>query len=143
MIPVKILKVHPDAEIPEYKTPGACAFDLALVEDAVIAPGEVARLRTGLVFCVPPGHALLVASRSSMPKKTGLIIPHGFGLIDEDYCGPEDELLLQVQNPTDAPVSVKKGDRLMQGLIVPIARAAFETVASLETPSRGGFGTTG
>jgi len=142
-IPVNILKVHPDAVIPEYQTAGACAFDFTLIEDATVAPGELARFRTGLVMCVPKDHALIIASRSSMPKKTGLIIPHGFGLIEEDYCGPNDELLLQAMNPTDQPIMVKKGDRLMQGLIVPIARVRFEEVSALETPTRGGFGSTG
>ena len=142
-IPVKILKLHPDAVIPEYKSAGAAGFDFVLVEDAKIAPGEIARLRTGLVICVPEGHVLFVTCRSSLPKKTGLTMPHGIGTIDADYCGPTDEILLVLKNATDAPVDVKKGERLCQGLIVPIAIARFEEVSGLDSPNRGGWGSTG
>ena len=83
-LPVEILKTHPDAQIPEYKTVGACAFDLSPVEDAVIQPGEIVRLRTGLVICVPEGYVLLVAARSSLPKKHGLCVPQGVGIVDND-----------------------------------------------------------
>ncbi len=142
-IPVEILKIHADAVIPEYKTPGSCAFDLSPIEDATIAPGEIVRLRTGLVVCVPEGYVLLIAARSSLPKKHGLCVPQGFGIVDNDYCGPADELLLQLLNFTDAPVAVKKGERLAQGMFVPFARAGFDTVETLSNPSRGGFGSTG
>lgn len=142
-VSVDILKTHPDALIPEYKTTGACAFDLAPIEDALIAPGEIVRLRTGLVICVPVGYVLLVAARSSLPKKHGLCVPHGVGIVDNDYCGPTDELLLQLLNFTDKPVEVKKGERLAQGMIVPFERVAFAEVADLASPSRGGYGSTG
>ena len=142
-IPVKILRIHPDAVIPEYKTAGACGFDFTIIEDRVIEPREIVRLRTGLVICVPPEHVLLIISRSSLPTKRGLIVPQSVGVIDQDFCGPNDELLIQVQNATDKPVEVKKGDRLCQGLVVPVAKAVFEEVDSLETSSRGGWGSTG
>jgi dUTP pyrophosphatase len=142
-LPVEILKIHPDAEIPEYKTAGACAFDLAPVEDATIAPGEIVRLRTGLVVRVPDGYVLLVAARSSLAKKHGLCVPQGVGIVDNDYCGPADELLLQLLNFTAAPVEVKKGERIAQGIFVPFARAAFSTVDAMSNPSRGGYGSTG
>ncbi|OGL66715.1 hypothetical protein A2856_03040 [Candidatus Uhrbacteria bacterium RIFCSPHIGHO2_01_FULL_63_20] len=142
-IPVKIFRRHPDAEIPAYQTIGACAFDLAVVEDAVIPPGGQVRLRTGLVVCVPEGHALVVAPRSSLFRKKGLIVPHSIGIVDMDFCGPDDEILLGLQNATDADVVVRKGERLCQGMILPISRAAFEEVTALDAPSRGGWGSTG
>ncbi len=142
-LPVNIFCNHPDAILPEYKTPGSCAFDLATIEDAIIQPGEIVRLRTGLVICVPDGHTLLIAARSSLPKKFGLCVPQGFGIVDTDYCGPEDEILLQLLNFTTEPKEVKKGDRLAQGMIVPIAKAEFAIVKNLDSSNRGGFGSTG
>lgn len=142
-IPVNIFCNHPDAVLPEYKTKGSCAFDLSTIEDATIAPREIVRLRTGLVICTPKDHVLIVASRSSIPKKFGLTVAQGIGIVDEDYCGPNDEVLLQLINFTDRPVSVTKGDRLAQGMILPVARAEFTVVKSLSTPNRGGFGSTG
>ena len=142
-LPVDIFRTHPDAVIPEYKTVGACAFDLSTIEDATIAPGEIVRLRTGIVICVPAGFVLLVAARSSLPKKHGLCVPQGVGIVDNDYCGPTDELLIQLLNFSDKPVEVKKGDRLAQGMIVPFGRASFVEVDGLASPSRGGYGSTG
>ena len=142
-LPVNIFCNHPDAILPEYKTTGACAFDLATIEDAIIQPGEIVRLRTGLVICVPEGYTLLIAARSSLPKKFGLCVPQGFGIVDTDYCGPEDEILLQLLNFTNEPKEVKKGDRLAQGMFVPIAKAAFNIVEKLDSSNRGGFGSTG
>ena len=142
-ISVDILKTHPDAQIPEYKSPGACAFDLAPVEDATIQPGEIVGLRTGLVIKVPEGYTLLIATRSSTPKKLGLSIPQAVGIVDNDFCGPTDELLLTLHNFRQEPVEVKKGQRLCQGLIVPIVRAEFQEKATHDAPDRGGWGSTG
>ena len=142
-IPVEILKIHPDAIMPSYETAGSCAFDLSPIEDAIIEPNQIVRLQTGLVICVPIDHVLIIAARSSTPKKIGLAIPQGIGIIDNDYCGPKDEILLQLINFTDEPVEVKKGQRLAQGMIVPFAKANFEEVKMLTNPNRGGFGSTG
>ena len=142
-IPVKIKRLSPDAVIPEYKTSGACAFDLAPIEDKTIQPGEIVGLKTGLVICVPEGYTLLIASRSSTPKKYRLTVPQAVGVVDNDFCGPEDEMLLVLYNFGDAPVTVTKGQRLCQGLIVPIVKAVFEEVSELVAPTRGGWGSTG
>ena len=142
-LPVDIFRKHPDALLPEYKSAGACAFDLAPIEDAVIEPGQIVRLKTGLVICVPEGYTLLIAARSSLPKKFGLCIPQGFGIVDQDFCGPDDELLLQLLNFSKESVTIKAGDRLAQGMFVPIMKCDFTEVKDLTAPSRGGFGSTG
>lgn len=142
-IPVEILKIHPDAVIPEYKTAGACAFDLSTIEDAVIQPGEIVRLKTGLVICVPKDFVLIIAARSSLPGKFGLCVPQGIGIVDNDFCGSSDEILLQLMNFTNHPVEVKKGDRLAQGIFLNFAKAEFQEVVKLTNPNRGGFGSTG
>lgn len=139
---VRITKTRPDAVIPEYKTSGACCFDLVCVEDAVIPPKAMHDLPTGLIFGVPDGYMLMVASRSSTPKK-GVQMPHGIGIIDQDYCGPEDELKLRVMNFTDAPVELKKGDRVCQAGFVRVDRAVWEEGPALKNETRGGFGSTG
>jgi dUTP pyrophosphatase len=141
--PVDIFKNHPDAILPVYASPGACAFDLSPIEDATIAPGEIVRMRTGLIIRAPEGYTLLIAARSSLPRKYGLCVPQGFGIVDNDFCGPEDELLIQLLNFTKEPTSVKKGDRIVQGMFVPFVRGEFRVIDQLDKPSRGGFGSTG
>lgn len=129
--------------MPKYETPGACAFDVFARETTTVAPKSLGLIPAGLVVCVPKGHTLLLAARSSTPKK-GLLIPHGIGIVDQDYCGPRDELKVQVWNFTDAPVTVERGERVAQAMLVPIVRCALvETEPALEAASRGGFGSTG
>lgn len=128
--------------MPEYKTAGAVAFDLAVIEGATLASGERMLLPTGLVVRVPEGHALILASRSSNAKK-GIRLANSVGVIDQDYSGPEDELRIAVHNFGSEPYTIEKYDRIAQGLIVPIARATFVEPQDWDGSNRGGFGTTG
>jgi dUTPase len=50
---------------------------------------------------------------------------------------------VQVINVTDAPVLVKRGDRIAQGIVLPAPRVAWQEVDEVEQPTRGGFGSTG
>ena len=139
---INFTRLSPDVPMPEYKTPGACAFDIAVMQSITLQPGERALLPTGLIIHVPPGHVLVLASRSSNAKK-GLRLGNGIGIIDQDYCGPTDQIFAALHNFGDQPYTIEKGERLLQGLILPVARATFvETVASTGA-DRGGFGTTG
>lgn len=140
---IKILRLTPDTPIPEYKTAGACGFDIAVIEGGTLMPGERKKFRTGLVCCVPEGHVLLLFPRSSNAKK-GVRIANGTGVVDQDYCGPNDEIFAYLHNFGNEPYTVEKGERIMQGVIVPVLRGVtFEETQTLEAPDRGGFGTTG
>ncbi len=144
MLPVRIRRLHPSVPLPDYQTPGAAGFDLAASADVEIPAGNVALVPTGLVIEVPPGHFLGIFARSSTPLKRGLIVANGVGVIDQDYCGAADEVRIQVLNFTQSAVQVRKGDRIAQGLLIPVARAEWrETEADLRDGSRGGFGATG
>jgi len=140
---VRIYRKDSSISLPAYQTNGSVAFDLSPSEDAIIPPHEIRLIPTGLVICTPPGHMLVIAARSSTPLKKGLVIANGIGIIDQDYCGPNDEIRLQVRNFTDKPVEIKKGDRLAQGLFIPVERAQWEEIKELNGNSRGGFGSTG
>jgi dUTP pyrophosphatase len=107
-----------------------------------IAPGEVTLVPTGLVIGVPPGHFLGVFARSSTPIKRGLMVANGVGIVDSDYCGPKDEIKIEVLNFTNQPVSVKRGDRLAQGVVLPFVRAEWQETAQAPGETRGGFGST-
>ncbi|MBI4281104.1 dUTP diphosphatase [Candidatus Uhrbacteria bacterium] len=138
---VHLTRLSPDVPLPQYETPGAVAFDLAVAETVTVAAYQIARLRTGLIVAPPPGFALVIAPRSSAPVKRGLSFPHGIGIVDQDFCGPDDELKLQVYNFTDQPVTIQKGERIAQGMFVPIERAEWQESPPAAS-SRGGFGST-
>src|SRR3954465_3405526 len=141
---VRINRLSPAVPLPKYESPGAAGFDLAASQEVTVPPGGVALIPTGIVVEVPRGHFLGVFARSSTPLKRGLMVANGVGVIDEDYCGPRDEIKIQVLNFTQSPVTVARGDRIAQGLLLPIPRADWvETDEPLRDGSRGGFGATG
>ena len=144
MIPVSIRRLNPSVPLPEYHTPGAAGCDLAASVDVEVPPHSIALVPTGLVIRVPDGHFLGIFARSSTPLKRGLMVANGVGVIDADYCGATDEVKIQVLNFTNDTVRVNKGDRIAQGLFIPVARAEWrETTGDLRDGSRGGFGGTG
>jgi len=143
MVEIIFKRIHKDASVPEYQTPGSVAFDFCLVEDISIAPGAIAKTRTGLVIKTPDDHALLVISRSSNPVKKGIDLANSVGVVDSDYAGPSDELFLLLKNITNEEVTLKKGDRVAQGMFVPVTRGTMKEVEEMPHKNRGGHGSTG
>ncbi|MGH9409159.1 MAG: dUTP diphosphatase [Vicinamibacterales bacterium] len=144
MLSVNIRRLDPTIELPAYQTEGAAGFDLAASTDMRVEPGAVVLVPTGLVIQVPPGYFLAIIARSSTPLRRGLMVPNAVGVVDGDYCGAADEIKIEVYNFTSAPVDVRRGDRIAQGLFIPVARAQWiEAGTDLRDSSRGGFGATG
>lgn len=140
---VTIKRLDPSVPLPVPATGGAAAFDLAANETMEVPAGAIRLVGTGLVIGVPPGHFLAVFARSSTPLKRGLVVANGVGVVDADYCGPTDEVKIQVLNVTGGPVTVTRGDRLAQGIVLPVPAIEWDEVAEVQAPSRGGFGSTG
>ena len=140
---LKIKRLDAAVRLPETATAGAAGFDLASAVDLEIPPRSIRLVGTGLVIAVPDGYFLGIFARSSTPLKRGLMVANGVGVVDADYCGPADEIKIQLLNITDAPVQVKRGDRLAQGIVLPCPRIEWEEVAETSVPTRGGFGSTG
>ena len=142
MLRIEITRIHPDAQLPRYETGDAAGFDLASVMSLTVEPGRVALVPTGLVIKAPQRMFLGIFARSSTPVKRGLMIANGVGVIDPDYCGAQDEIKIAVMNFTDAPVSIRAGDRLAQGIFLQAPRVEWVETTPREQ-SRGGFGATG
>jgi dUTP pyrophosphatase len=140
---LKIKRLDSTIPLPAYGTDEAAGFDLAAAHDITVRPREIALVRTGLVIEVPTGHCLAIFARSSTPLKRGLQVANGVGIIDPDYNGPADEVMIQVLNFTAADVQVRRGDRLAQGIILPAPRVRWEEVGEIRQETRGGFGATG
>jgi len=86
---------------------------------------------------------LMLAARSSLYKKKGLVLTNSVGIVDEDYSGPDDLILLSLKNDSTLACHIYKGERLAQGILVPITRAEFEESSRPLGTSRGGWGITG
>lgn len=137
---LKIKPLHADFVKPRYASAGAAAFDLHAVASGTALPGDVTKVALGCAVEVPEGHALLITARSGHGVKHGAGVPHGYGLIDSDYRG---ELFMVFT--TAREFSWNAGDRIAQGLLVPVLHARFDIVDELSETVRGtgGFGSTG
>ena len=142
---VSIKRIDESLPMPEYQTSGAAAFDLYARTDFEIQPGEIARIPSNLIVDTPETHYLQITLRSGVPKKKlGLVVPHGVGIIDSDYNGPEDEILIQVLNTGNEIIKIGKGERFAQAVFVRIDKAEFKEMSeTVGSQSRGGFGETG
>lgn len=138
-----LITVRDGGTMPEYKSDQAAAFDLAISEDALIGPGEVKLVRTGLVISPPAGAWTALIARSSLHKR-GLKLANGVGVVDPDYCGPNDEIKLAIENFSNVFVSVKAGERLAQALFMPLIQVPLLRIdTTITESSRGGWGSTG
>ena len=140
---VKIKLIDKSLPLPQYHTDGSVGFDLYSRQDITIEQQSIALIPLNVIIQTPPDHVLVLALRSSTPKRKNLLIPNGVGVIDQDYCGPEDEIHCQVYNFGNEAVTIKKGERIAQGIFMPITKANWQLTDSIKTANRGGFGSTG
>ena len=140
---LKIKRLDPTVGLPEPATAHAAGFDLAAAADVQIPPHSIRLVGTGLVIAVPDGYFLGIFARSSTPLRRGLMVANGVGVLDPDYCGPADEVKIQLLNFTSEPVQINKGDRLAQGIVLPAPRVEWHEVETISADTRGGFGSTG
>lgn len=140
---VKIKRIDKGLPLPVYETEGSVGFDLIAREDVRVHSGAIELVPANVIIEVPDGYMLMLASRSSTPKKKGVMQPHGVGIIDLDYCGPDDEIKIQVYNFTEEVTEIKRGDKIAQGVFVRVDKPNFEEVDHIDRATRGGFGSTG
>ncbi|MFH1218698.1 MAG: dUTP diphosphatase [Candidatus Peregrinibacteria bacterium] len=140
---VKIKRIDKGLPLPVYETDGSVGFDIVARENIEVGGKEIGMVPSNLIVEVPKGYMLVVASRSSTPSKKGLLPPHGFGIIDHDYCGPDDEVKVLVYNFTEGVVKISRGEKIAQGVFVRIDKFEWEEVDQVKNGSRGGFGSTG
>ncbi len=140
---IKIKRIDKDLPLPQYETAGSVGFDIIARETVSVEPGMIELIPGNIIVEVPEGYMLIVASRSSTPRKHGITPPHGFGIIDHDYCGPNDEIKIQVYNFSGKPVTIERGTKIAQGVFVKIDKFGWEEVEEIKSESRGGFGSTG
>jgi dUTP pyrophosphatase len=144
---LRVYKMRADAVVPRYKTSGAAGMDLAACLDTslTIAPGETARVPTGLQIALPPGHEGQVRPRSGLAARRGVTVLNAPGTIDEDYRG---ELQVLLVNHGSEAFTIERGDRIAQLIVAPVTQVEIDVVddeAALGGTRRGegGFGSTG
>lgn len=132
----------------EPATAGAACFDIRALEVTYNGHEPTVLVQTGLHFEIPEGYALLIFARSGLAFKYGMQLVNCVAVIDSDYRG--EVLLKFIQNfpiMADTP-RISPGDRVAQGMILPIPALTFWMVPELSDLSstergEGGIGSTG
>lgn len=113
-----------------------CAVDVDLRKD------EFIEIPLGIAMELPEGYEAWLTSRSSMCKRFGILHVDDLGVIDNSYCGDNDEWKLPVRAVRDTHIPCDT--RICQ---FRVSRSMPEpriiTVDSLGNPDRGGLGSTG
>ncbi len=146
MVTVKVQRLphNLDLPLPRKMSENSSGFDLmAAVDEPVdIPPGDIALIPTGIALGIPPGYEGQVRPRSGLAARHGLSIPNAPGTIDADYRGEVKVILINLGRET---ITLKRGDRIAQLVIMPVPRVVLEETGELDSTTRGdgGFGHTG
>ena len=142
-LPVPVVRLDPDLDLPGYARSGDAGLDLVAREAATLAPGGGrALVPTGVAFALPEGYAGFVQPRSGLALRHGVTVLNSPGLIDSGY---RDELkVLLVNLDPREPFEIQRGDRIAQLVVQPVARVEWAPTDALDGTNRGGgFGSTG
>ncbi len=151
---IRIFRKGKSIPLPERKTPHSVGLDVYVSETIKLYPGQVVLAPTGLIIESPPGYYFRIHIRSGFSVKHGISLANGVGIVDEDYCGPQDELkiaLIKYYNPKDPdkdkPFIIEKGIRIAQIIFeknsLPEIEWDEQEKPDFTTKTRGGFGSTG
>jgi dUTP pyrophosphatase len=132
--------------LPVRKTKYSAGYDIEAAEDCIVPafkPGIAPTLvKTGLKSYMGEGEYLMLCNRSSNPKKKGLVLANGVGIVDADYYeNPDNDghIMFAFFNIKDEDIEIKKGDAIGQGI--------FQKYYSVDNDNAqgerlGGFGST-
>lgn len=139
---VLVRRLDPGLPLPGRAHPGDAGVDLFTVGAVSLAPGERATVGTGIAVAIPEGYAGLVAPRSGLARAHGLGIVNAPGVVDAGYRG---EIRVILVNHGAEPVSLSRGERIAQLLVVRVSVQEMLEVDELPPSERGagGFGSTG
>lgn len=117
-------------------------IDLRAAKEMELKAGQYAMIPLGIAMKLPEGYEAHIVPRSSTYKNYGLIQTNHMGVVDESYCGDNDQWHMPVYALRDTVVHVN--DRICQFRIMEHQpKIVFEEVEALDAPDRGGFGSTG
>ncbi len=108
-------KLNENATIPERATKHSAGYDIAASETVTIQPDEIKLVSTGLAVQLGHDEVLKLYDRSSNPVKRGIALINSVGIIDSDYYPNEFKGLFM--NISKEPVTISKGQRIMQGVL--------------------------
>ncbi len=142
-VDILVVRLDSGLPLPTQALPGDAGFDVCASVDVTLAPGERAVVPTGIALAIPDGYAAFVHPRSGLAARHGLTIVNAPGTIDAGYRGEVKVCLLNTDS--GEAVTLRRGDRIAQIVIQPVARAVLHEAERLPGSHRGeaGYGSTG
>ena len=151
---IRIYRKDKSVPLPERKTERSVGLDVYAAQRVELPPGQPVLVPTGLIIESPPGYYFKIFIRSGFAVKYGVSLVNDVGIVDEDYCGPEDEVkigMIRHYNPADPqrdePLVIEKGQRIAQIIFeknqLPEVEWEEQESPDFAGGSRGGFGSTG
>jgi len=144
---VKRIENKKEVKLPQRATANSAGYDFYAIERIEIPPYKIGDdpfiVKTGVKAYMLEGEFLLLANRSSNPKKKKLVIANSVGIIDADYYGNEDndgEIMFAFYNLSNDVVVIEKGEKLGQSIFMDYNKVDNDTTFADRT---GGFGSTG
>ena len=117
-------------------------IDLRSAVNITLQQGEFKLIPLGVAMQLPKGYEAHMTPRSSTYKNFGIIQTNSTGIIDESYCGDNDQWYFPAYSLKGT--IIHKNDRICQFRIVEkMPKVEIEEVEELGNENRGGFGTTG
>ena len=142
VVTIKIKRFDKTLPLPMRQSKGAVCYDLCARVDTTIKARTFGFIPLNIATKLPDDYWVHVSARSST-HKLGLIMSNGIGVVDQDYCGNEDEYKFPVYNVTKQDVTINRGIRIAQMMVLPRIDINLQEVDKLENINRGGFGSTG
>lgn len=138
---LRFQRISPFATLPSRAHADDAGLDLYAAEDAVITPGEVTTVDTGVAVEIPEGYVGLVHPRSGLAAKHGITVVNAPGTIDAAYRGNVKVILTSLYDNH----TIRIGDRIAQLLVQEVALPTPVFTGTLSDSDRGsnGFGSTG
>lgn len=142
-IEVKIKRLDPNVELPQYAYSGDAGLDLRANEPVCLKPFERKLISTGIAVEIPDGYAGFVQPRSGLAIKKGLSLVNTPGLIDSHYRGELKIILINLD--AHQTIELDPGERIAQLVIQRVAQVNLIEVSELSDTDRGqgGFGSSG
>ena len=136
---LRVKKIAKEAKLPVYGHKGDAGLDLFSCVDRELKEGEVFPVPTGIQLEIPFGHVGLIWDKSGISLQR---VHRLAGVVDAGYRGEVKVVLI---NLGSEPFVIKKGMKIAQLLVQPVAEIEIEEAKELEDSSRGegGFGSTG
>lgn len=138
-----VRRLDPELPLPERANPGDAGLDLRAREEVTLQPGQRAVVATGVAVALPPGTVGLVHPRSGLAARHGVALVNAPGTVDEGYRGELKVVLINLD--AHEPVTLRRGDRIAQLVVQPVAHLPVVEVDDLGASPRGaaGFGSSG